>query len=91
VPVLMPDCSPNHIWPGPRVAARKGRVFKSPFGKIQTYSTHPIDLTHQIDQLAKHRDRLADEMEQAARWADLNSWEALRPRCYDPLFEEMCS
>lgn len=87
--VLMPDCSPNEIWPGPRVPARKGRIFRSPFGKVQTYGVHPIDLVATIDRLAKNRDQLAAEMDEAASWASWNSWSALGPALYDPLLEGM--
>jgi hypothetical protein len=87
--VLMPDCSPNFIWPGPRVTARKGRVFRSPFGKVQTFSVHPLDLISTIDRLAQKRDRLRDEMDEAVEWAINNRWCEVRPRLYDPLLEEM--
>lgn len=83
--VLMTDCSPNEIWPGPRVKARKGRVQRSPFGKIQCWATHPIDIAHEIDALARFRDRLAEHLEDAQRFAELNSWDELRDRLYIPV------
>jgi glycosyltransferase involved in cell wall biosynthesis len=87
--VLMPDCSPNFIWPGPRVTARKGRVFRSPFGKVQTFAVHPLDLISTIDRLAQKRDRLRDEMDEAVSFAAYNTWAEVAPRLYDPLLEEM--
>lgn len=82
---LMTDTSPNEIWPGPRVPARKGRIQRSPFGKIQTVATHPLDIASKIDYYAKRRDLLADEMDEAARFAENSSWSALKPRLYEPV------
>lgn len=84
---LMPDCSPNEMWPGPRVPARKGRIQISPFGKIQTFGTHPIDIARAIDRLAQHRDQLAQQMDAAQQWAQWNSWAELAPRLYTPYLE----
>jgi glycosyltransferase involved in cell wall biosynthesis len=89
--VMMTDCSPNEIWPGPRLKARKGRIQRSPFGKIQTQTTHPIDIASTIDSFARNRKALADEMEQARWWASHNRWDDLREMVYTPLFEEITS
>lgn len=85
--VMMPDCSPNEIWPGPRIKARKGRIQRSPFGRIETFAVHPIDVAAAIDGLAKNRDRLALHQDAAADWASYQSWAELKHRLYDPLLE----
>ena len=85
--VMMTDCSPNEIWPGPRIKARKGRIQRSPFGKIQTYGTHPIDIAQLIDRYARDRDRLIADMDEAQTWALNNNWTELKPRLYDPFLE----
>lgn len=83
--VLMTDTSPNEIWPGPRVPARKGRIQRSPFGKIQCWATHPIDIASKLNRLNGDRDALRVELEEAARFAELNSWAELGPRLYEPV------
>lgn len=83
--VMMPNCSPNDMWPGPRIPARKGTTFRCPFGRIPTFSVHPIDLARAIDLLAREREMLADEMSCALDWAELNCWDELRDRLYEPL------
>lgn len=81
---LMTDTSPNEIWPGPRVPARKGRIQRSPFGKIQTVGCHPLDIASKIDFYAKRRDLLAAEMEEAQAFAANNLWPELKHRLYEP-------
>lgn len=85
--VVMPNCSPNEIWPGPRITARRGRQHRSPLGPFPTWTVHPMDVAQQIDQLARNREVLHDEMEVASDWAAQNSWSELKPRIYDPLME----
>lgn len=87
--IIMPDTSPNEIWPGPRIPARKGRLHRSPFGHIETVGVHPVQLASEIDRLNRDRDALAAEMARAQRFADLNSWDDLGPLLYRPLLEEM--
>lgn len=87
VAVMMTDCSPNEIWPGPRIKARPGRVVRPPFGKVQSHGVHPIDVASMIDTLAKDRDRLLLELDDAQTWATYNSWPEIKPRIYDPLLE----
>lgn len=81
---LMPDISPNEIWPGPRIPGRKGRVQRSPFGKVQTYGVHPIDIAHCLNRLNADRELLRRHLEDAERWASLNSWAELKDRLYVP-------
>ncbi len=89
VPVMMTDCSPNEIWPGPRITARKGRVLRTPFGKIQQVSVHPIEVAGMIDRLARGREELTEHMADARRFATDNSWAKLKPKFYDPLLKHV--
>lgn len=89
--VMMPDCSPNDLWPGPRIKARKGTSLRTPFGPTPTFGVHPLDVAAAIDRLAKHREILRDEMESARWYAEQNCWAELGERLYIPLFEEVCS
>lgn len=84
--ILMTDCEPNRIWPGPRVEARRGRVHRSPFGQIQTWEVHPLRLASAINQFA-NIDYRRRHMADAAAYADLMSWSELKPITYDPLME----
>jgi hypothetical protein len=77
--VVMPNCSPNEMWPGPRVDARKGRLHNSPFGRLQTHNVSPIHLGHIVDRLNSDRDLLARHQLEARRWASENTWSKWRP------------
>ena len=89
--VMMPDCSPNEAWPGPRIKARKGMKVRTPFGNIQTHGVHPMDIAQQVDRLDRNRTTLADIQDDSIGWADWHSWAALADRVYMPLFEQVCS
>lgn len=89
VPVLMTVCPPNQIWPGPRVQARKGRELHTPFGRIQQYTVHPIEVAGMIDRLARQRGELTEVMNEAGQFADLNSWATLKSSHYDPLLKSV--
>jgi glycosyltransferase involved in cell wall biosynthesis len=84
--VLMPDCSPNEMWPGPRIRARRGRMHRAPFGFIQTYGVHPLEMAQAVDRFAKPEHR-AKHMADAKAWADDNCWVDLGPLVYEPLLE----
>lgn len=85
--VLMPNCSPNMAWPGPRVEALKGRVHRAPFGPIGTHTVRPKDLGEAIVGLATSRGRLSDCMAASSAWAKANHWDVLGPDLYRPLLE----
>lgn len=84
--VLMPNCSPNSVWPGPRVKARGGRMHRTPFGHIKTSAVHPLELAQQIDKFADPEVRRERQAE-ALHWAEQNYWRDLKPMIYDPLME----
>lgn len=83
VAVMMPDCSPNATWPGPRVPSRRGRRHRTPYGAVQMFTVHPLQMAQHIDRLANNREMIADEMELAWDWANLNAWDDLGPMLYD--------
>lgn len=89
--LAMPDTSPNHAWPGPRMKPRKAQRIRTPFGGIQTYSVHPLDIAKTIDTYARNRELLADHMAEAQRWSAYNEWGELRDYLYMPLFEDVLS
>ncbi len=89
--LVMPDCSPNGMWPGRRMKTRKGQRVRTPFGGIQMAAVHPFDIARQIDIYARDRAALSADMAEAKRWADFNTWEAHAEYSYMPLFEEVLS
>lgn len=72
--VVMPDCPPNSMWPGPRINARKGRLHPAPYGPVQTYNLDPRHIAHVIDLYARHPADLAHEQETARAWYWGNRW-----------------
>lgn len=77
--VLMPNCSPNQMWPGPRIAGRKGRLHNSPGGPVPTVMADPRHIAHAIDDYERNRDKLAKDMVESIRWAEEHTWNRLRP------------
>jgi Glycosyl transferases group 1 len=78
LPVVMPDISPNGIWPGPRVRAFEDGWLSTRAGRIPLYSTAPGALTDVLDQLANEPELLEKYRLEAREWARANSWDALR-------------
>lgn len=76
---MMSNQSPNEYWPGPRIRARMGRNVYTPAGRVPTQECNPMDIAKAIDELARDRDRLRDEMVVAKEWADAHTWDVLRP------------
>jgi hypothetical protein len=89
--LVMPDCSPNRMWPGRRLKAHKAQRVRTPFGGIQMHSAHPLDIAKMIDIYARDRVALIADMDAAKRWADFNTWEAHAEYSYMPLFEDVLS
>lgn len=84
--ILMIDCPPNDTWPGARVRARKAELLRTPFGLIQTYAAHPLELAQAIDRFRDPEYRRA-KMGEAQLWASTNTWADLGPLVYQPLLE----
>lgn len=76
--VLMPDVSPNDVWPTVRVPAEFQSKVTMPCGRVPTYAVRP-------EVLAAEMDHLADPVvlglwqERSRAWAQAHSWEALAP------------
>lgn len=77
--VVMSDQSPNETWPGARIKSRLGRNVYTPAGRVPTRECHPMDIAKVVDQLARDRDTLGDEMKIAKEWAESHNWKTLAP------------
>lgn len=77
--VAMPDCSPNRRWPIWPLPVHKGRLHRAPFGPVPTFGTTPSAIAHTIDKFAQNREALEGYMRLSTKWADQNSWSALKP------------
>ena len=76
--VLMPDVSPNDVWPTVRAPAEFHRKVTMPCGRVPTYAVQPGVLASMMDQLADPEVR--GVWQQRSRgWAQAHSWDALRP------------
>jgi len=78
LPVVMSDCSPNEIWPGPRVTAHAFRTVATPAGRIPLHDTDPDELAATLDKIATAPGLAADLRQEAIEWAATHSWAALR-------------
>lgn len=76
VPV-MPDVTPNRMWPGPRVKAhRQDERMRSQGGDLILWQTDPMDLATAVEDTLNNIDRHRADV---AEWVASNSWDALRP------------
>jgi hypothetical protein len=78
LPVVMPDTSPNEIWPGPRFSIFEDGALATRAGPIPLYSTDPSVLAEVLDQLAERPELLEKYRSEARAWARAHSWDALR-------------
>lgn len=85
--LMMPDCSPNEMWPGPRLRARKGRLQRVKYGTIETSMVHPMEIAHRLNTLADNREALAAEMATTAAYRYFNRWDSLEAYYYRPFME----
>ena len=76
---MMPDVDENGLWPILPLPARKGRLQRTPFGSVPTWSVRPNAIAQMIDKINKNRDGLDQARLRAYDWADNNSWEAWEP------------
>ncbi len=77
--LVMPDCSPNEVWPGPKIpVAGRREVYMRP-GLVEVCDPDPRSLAEIMSRLAGDRDELAALQAEARAWAEANSWEALEP------------
>lgn len=85
LPVVMPDCSPNEVWPGPRVPAVEGQAVATRAGLIPLYDTDPVALAATLDELATNPEVLDKHRQEARDWVAANTWDQLRPMWEDEL------
>jgi hypothetical protein len=85
LPVVMPDVSPNEVWPGPRVPAREDGSVAVRCGTIPLYDTDPHALAATMDELAANPELVDKLRREAAEWVEANSWEALKPMWLEEL------
>lgn len=85
VAVVMPDCSPNEIWPGPRLRARASGHVHTAAGAIPLHDVDPVELAALVDDLAVDLEHVAKLRHEATEWAAAHTWEALRPLWLDEL------
>jgi hypothetical protein len=85
MPVVMSDCSPNEVWPGPRVPVTQTQTVATRAGVIPLHDTDPHALAACLDELATNRVLCDKYRHEAADWAHANTWQALRPMWEDEL------
>lgn len=83
--VVMPDCSPNEVWPGPRLRARVSAHVHTAGGAIPLHDVDPVELAALVDDLAVDLEHVAKLKREAAEWAAAHTWQALRPLWLDEL------
>lgn len=89
LPAVMSDCSPNEVWPGPRVPVTRTATVNARGGVIPLDDSDPRALAATLDDLATDQERLSKLRSEVADWASRNSWDALRPVWLDEL-ERAC-
>lgn len=89
LPVVMPECSPNEVWPGPRVMARTTNTVAARCGVLPLHDVDPRDLALVMDELAANPDLVDKFRQQASEWAAENTWEALKSMWLEEL-ERAC-
>lgn len=77
--VLMTDCSPNEIYPGAKLPARKGRLHNAPGGRVPTHNVDARRIAAMIDERSGNQHLLEFEMWQSRQWAEKNCWSSLMP------------
>jgi len=77
--VVMPDCSPNEVWPGPRLQERTRSKIWTPGGDIPLHDVDPRKLAGLIDDLTWHPWRIGALQQEAREWAKSNTWAELKP------------
>jgi hypothetical protein len=78
LPVVMSDCSPNEVWPGPRVPASSTATVGTRAGPLPLFDTDPRALAATMDELAANPEMVDKLRAEATEWAAANSWDALK-------------
>lgn len=77
--LVMPDCPPNSVWPGPKVELLGWRKVRMRCGRVSVADPDPAHLAGIMDELAGDPGSLAGWKAESRAWAEANSWAALRP------------
>lgn len=77
--LVMPACSPNQVWPGPKVDVVGWRKVRMRCGRVSVADPDPAHLAKIMGQLCRHPDEVERWKAESRAWAEANSWEALRP------------
>jgi hypothetical protein len=77
--LVMTDCSPNEIWPGPKVPVARRRTMSMRCGQVEMCDADPVALTEIMARLASDPGEVGKWQAESLAWAERNSWEALRP------------
>lgn len=85
LPVVMSDCSPNEVWPGPRVETTSTNAVATRCGLLPLYDTDPRGLAATMDELAANPELVDKLRAEAADWVSANTWEALKPMWLEEL------
>lgn len=83
--VVMSDCSPNDVWPGPRIPCTSSQTVATRAGVIPLHDCDPHALAAGLDELATNPTLLDKYRQEAADWTQANTWDALRPMWEDEL------
>lgn len=83
--LVMTDCPPNGIWPGPKVPVRRRWWVQMRCGQVEIHDADPAALADIMTRLARDRDEVEKWQAESRAWAEANSWEALRPLWLDEL------
>jgi hypothetical protein len=83
--VVMPDCSPNRVWPGAKIHVSGWRKTRMRCGQVAVCDPSSSHLAKIMNDLCARSDRVAMWKAESEAWAQANSWEALRPLWLDEL------
>lgn len=84
---LMPACSPNDVWPGPRFPVSQRRDVPMLGGIIPVHDPDVNGLRVAMEALIREPNDVAAHKADARRWAAEHSWDALLPRWVEELTE----
>lgn len=77
--LVMTDCSPNRVWPGPKVTPLRWRPVRMRCGWVDVCDPDPVHLAVLMNDMVRHPEQVDKWKTESRSWAEANSWEALRP------------
>jgi hypothetical protein len=83
--LVMPDVSPNEVWPGPKIPTRRAWSSRMRCGPVDLHDADPVGLAEIMARLVEDRAELDKWKAESRAWAEANTWEALRPLWLDEL------